>query len=257
MTTEKVELGEALFFDEALSSSGDISCASCHDPDRAFTEDRAVSVAQGGELHTRNSPTLINTAFLASYGWANPVLRTLERHAPVPLFGEFPVEIGLEDEQIAYVAEAYDLDRAFPSRATDLEAIVHALASYQRTLIDFDSRWDRGELDEAEARGEAVFEAKGCVDCHAPPLFTDARELVFHDDGVNSEAEGLMQVTLDEADRGFFKTPTLRNVGITSPYMHDGRFAALEDVIDAYDVARDLELTSAERADLLAFLRAL
>jgi cytochrome c peroxidase len=278
MSVEKVRLGRTLFFDPALSSSGAISCSSCHDPPRAFTDGLARSRTASGELLAHNAPTLVNAAYGASFGWETPEIRTLEQQMHRPLFSEHPVEMGLagrEREVVAQLESDADyralFDAAFSaeSRPVSIDNLVRAIASYERSLIHGDSPFDRyvfrGEhtaVGNAAKRGLALFYSPrlGCANCHSGFNFTGtwneaAREPAPPAMARNGVAQRPMRV------------PTLRNIALTGPYMHDGRLGSLAAVIDHYEHAgqhraddrrlRSFTLNATERVDLLAFLESL
>ncbi len=252
MTAAKVALGERLFSDGRLSVTGEYSCASCHDPARAFTDGRAVAVGATGAHHARNTPTLVNSAYAASLGWLEDAPRTLEAQHRVPLFNDAPIELGFAST--AAFANDADVVAAFP-RGFGTDELIAAIASYVRTLNFADSPFDRylyfGEesLSDPAKAGLTLFlsERTGCSDCHrgfnlsgplVHSLAPDA-EPAFHD-GV--------------------RAPTLRNVAVTGPYMHDGSIPTLAEVIDFYAVGgrgRAIDLDSSEREALLAFLDSL
>ena len=320
MSVSKVELGRFLFYDKRLSANRTQSCASCHQQDLAFTDGLAQAEGSTGEIHPRNSMMLANAGYAASLTWANDVLDRLEEQALVPMFGETPVELGMagmEDELLRRLRED---DRypemfaeAFPGDEDPivLGNITKAIGAFQRQLTSFNSkydRWTQGDrtaLDESEQRGLALFlgEKLECFHCHGGFLFSqssDHEQNTFDqksfmnnglynldEDGSYPRGnEGLYDLTFDPADKGRFKPPSLRNIEVTAPYMHDGSIATLEEVIDHYarggrlvpegttidgqDVSGDgrdnpnksaflrgFELTPQEREDILAFLRAL
>lgn len=268
MTTAKVELGQRLFFDKRLSITGAYACASCHDPARAFTDGRARALGATGELHMRSTPSLVNVAYNASFGWDNPDIRELEAQANVPLLGEDPLELGLSGRETEVMDELQRdpelraaLKRAFPEnpQTFTLLHVRRALAAYQRTLISASSAYDRYVFyDEKEAmsasarRGMDLFfsERTGCAGCHPAPLFMSpavylgtSPEPHFHNtglynlDGAGSYPEngtGLFEHTQRPGDMGRFRVPSLRNIARTAPYMHDGSIATLTDVVDHY-----------------------
>jgi len=312
MSVAKVAFGERLFFDGRLSVTGAYSCASCHDPALAFTDGRVTAIGATGEHHTRNTPTLINVAYAASFGWSDPSLTTLEAQHRVPMFNHAPVELGLDqvlsqrlselsvDDAIAALHEA-----AFPGAdaSITLDQIIQALASYVRTLIAADSAFDGYLYRDADAltvearRGMRLFfsERTNCSLCHASfnlsgPVVQQGIPVpksVFHNTGLyNIEGSGrypdigLALHTGRAADMGAFRAPTLRNVAVTAPYMHDGSLPTLEAVIDFYNAGgrlietgplagdgrvnpykrkeiRVLELSEQDKADLVAFLESL
>jgi cytochrome c peroxidase len=272
----KARLGRALFFDPILSLDRTVSCASCHDPDKAFATNDVRPPGVGGERCDRNSPPLFNRAFGSSHFWDGRA-GTLEQQVLMPI--EHPHEMALPlDEAVARLAADEGFGPRFVSTfgsPPDREKLASALAEFVRRIVVADSPIDRfrsarGSLTALERTGLWVFESKGkCWRCHAGPNFSDER---FHNTGIgvkDSVAEaGRFAVTSDEADRGAFKTPTLRMVAKTAPYMHDGSLATLEDVIRFYarggnanphldPKMQPIEFTEPEIAGLIAFLEAL
>ena len=254
LTRRKVALGHRLFFDKRLSRDGTVACASCHDPKRAFSDGRTVARGVSGVNGTRNSPAIVNRGYGSVFFWDGRA-KSLEQQVLEPILNQ--KELALTQPEL--------------ERRTGLEAaqVSSVLASYVRTIRSGDSRFDRygagktGALTDLEKAGLAVFRGKGnCWVCHIGPSFTDER---LHNTGV-AWRDGRL---LDEgAGKGDFKTPTLREVPRTAPYMHDGTLATLEDVIEFYDrggranpnldpAIKLLRLTASEKAALAAFLRAL
>lgn len=239
MTVEKVELGRMLFFDTRLSADGTQSCASCHDPARAFTDGRAVPVGITGEVGRRNAMTLINVAYESSFTWAADV-NSLEEQALRPILGTSPVEMGVAGHEAEVLARFTDDEFAGEQRS--LRGVARAIAAYERTLISGDTPFDRfvrGDklaMSAAAQRGLAAFESQGCGDCHSGFTF--------------SSALGDARVFDNGLGAGKFKAPTLRNITRTAPYFHDGRAGTLDDVLDHYGVSDD-------RADFHAFLATL
>ena len=314
MTAAKVELGRHLFYDRRLSGNGQQACASCHLPEHAFTEPRAQAVGSTGEMNPRNALALVNVAYNATLMWAHPGLRHIEQQLLIPMFGESPVELGItgrEDEVLARFRDDPHYQRlfapAFPG-ATSLEFthIVDALACFVRSLVSFQSPFDRyayaGEdeaLSEAAIRGLGSFfsERFECHHCHGGFNFTQSTnhessailEDPFHNTGLYNVGgenaypaidQGLFQLTGKPQDRGRFRAPTLRNVALTAPYMHDGSIPDLEAVLDFYaaggrniekgefagdgranvhksQFVKGIDMTAEERTDLLAFLDSL
>ncbi len=257
LTRAKIALGRRLFHDRRLSRDGSLSCASCHDPRRAFTDGRRVAQGLGGARGGRNTPAIVNRAWGASFFWDGRTV-TLEQQVLQPILS--PKELGMTQEAVLAV-----------TRAPSLEVVAQALASYVRTIVAGDSAFDRGTLSDSARRGLALFHGKaGCGACHAGSLFTDEQ---FHNTGIAWRTgvltdEGRAGVTHADRDRGAFKTPSLREVARTAPYMHDGGLATLEQVIDYYDRGgqrnpgldsrlRPLHLFPAEKQDLVTFLRSL
>lgn len=276
----RVELGQRLFFDPRLSRGGEISCSTCHDPGRAFTDGRAVAIGDGATVGARNSPTLLGRAYGRSQFWDGRAA-TLEEQAILPFTN--PREFANSHPEIERrLRDDHDYRRhfalAFEAGNPTAELAAFALASFVRTLVTGDSPVDRFLLQEdstaltpAARRGLELFRFKaGCIRCHEPPLFTDEN---FHNTGVAWRDSvyadsGRRAVTGRLDDTGAFKTPTLRDVTLTAPYMHDGSLPTLEAVVEFYDrggnpnrhldpMLRPLNLTATERSDLVAFLRAL
>jgi cytochrome c peroxidase len=274
MSEEKVALGRVLFADPRLSISGRHSCQSCHDPGRAFTDGLARSRGATGDLLPLNAPTLINVAYNASYGWQDPQVRTLEQQMLGPLL--HPLELGLagrertverELEADAQVLHAFRL--AFPRERNPvtLANVIRAIATFERTLIAGGSAFDRyvfrGEhdaLDATQKEGMALFFSKaGCSACHGGINFAGA--------WIDRDHATAEPVFADTGTGASVRVPTLRNLGATAPYLHDGRLAAVEDVLDHYESLaadpgadarlRRAPLTTAERLALRQFLRAL
>jgi cytochrome c peroxidase len=314
MSAEKVALGRRLFYDTRLSGNRSFSCATCHVQARAFADPLPRAVGSTGEVHPRNSMSLGNVAYAPVLTWANPNLRRLEQQALIPMFGEHPVELGLagkEGELLGRVREDTLYRRlfaaAFPDAAGEvsLATITKALAAFQRTLISANSpydrfqRGDRAAVSSAARRGEALFfsERLECFHCHGGFNFTGTADYVgkgfaeveFHNTGLYNvggrgaypaENPGLLEHSGDPEDMGKFKAPSLRNVAVTAPYMHDGSIPTLDAVIDHYAAGgrtvragphagvgrrnpfksgfvKGFTLTPRERNDLTLFLHAL
>jgi cytochrome c peroxidase len=267
----KFELGRHLFYDVRLSLRENVACSSCHRQELAFTDDEPTSLGTTGQRTRANSMSLVNSGYAATLTHANFVLTTFERQALVPLFGEDPVEQGMSGRDALLLQRLRAEPRyaalfaaAFPEGWT-LHSVVLALATYQRGLVSARSGYDRhlagddSEFSDAAARGEQIFRARGCPDCHGGFFFSSAMGLdtlpvprfertVLARLGAPS---GLELLTGDEADRARFKPPSLRNVALTAPYLHDGSIATLQEVLVGYGI------TELERADLLAFLESL
>jgi cytochrome c peroxidase len=316
MSAAKVELGRHLFHDTRLSATGTMSCAGCHDPARAFTDGKAVSQGVTGESGPRSAMSLANVAYLPVLTWQNPQLTSLELQALIPLFGEHPVELGMSGrEQQLFAVFRGDptyrrlFARAFPEDARQgdaalysLSTLTKALASFQRSLLSFDSPYDRyrqgGQTDAispAARRGEELFfgEKLECYHCHGGFNFTDnlkhARtpfaEIGFHNTGLYNEdgrgaypkaSPGIVEFTGEPRDTGRLRTPSLRNVAVTAPYMHDGSIATLHEVLRTHyaragravhegraanplrsEFIAGFEITEAEIDDVVAFLESL
>ncbi|MEZ4668677.1 MAG: di-heme enzyme [Anaerolineae bacterium] len=314
MTTEKVELGRYLFYDTRLSGNDSTSCSSCHLQALAFSDGRAVSPGSTGQLTHRNAMSLTNSAYSATLTWSNPTLNTIERQVIVPMFGEFPVELGItghDDEVLAHFQEdnRYQVlfAAAFPDQLDPISfnGIVKALASFTRTLISGNSifdqyRWkDPNVMSESAQRGMNLFlgETLECHHCHTGFNFslstahinTTFEERAFFNTGLyNVDGNGayptpnvgIYEITGNPRDMGKFRPPSLRNVALTAPYMHDGSIATLEEVIQFYEdggrvisegeyagdgrsnplkngLVSGFSLTPQEREDLLNFLKSL
>ena len=241
LTPGKVALGRQLFRDSILSRDGTIACVSCHDPRRAFTDGRAVAIGTGGRHGTRNTPAVINRAYGRSHFWDGRA-KTLEQQVLEPI--DNPVELGLSvHEAVNRLASSPTYRPAFRSafgRGVNEQDLSRALASYVRTILAGNSPFDRytnGDqraLSDEARRGLEIFRGKaGCASCHSGPTLSDE---AFHNTGVawrNGEWKdpGRFVVSGDTADRGAFKTPTLREIGRTGPYMHDGSLTTLDSVV--------------------------
>jgi len=266
----KIELGRRLFYDVRLSINTTMSCATCHRQSLAFTDGKSQAVGATGELHPRNTMSLVNAAYNSRLTWANHLLDRLENQALVPMFGVAPVEMGLsgkEEELLTLLRSdthyAALLPKAFPGDEDPISVlnVVRALASFVRTIVAFDAPYDRFLAGDQEAmsasaqRGMGLFfsEALECFHCHGGFNFTDssthANSVVdavgFHNTGLYSlnidgdypdSNRGLIELTGERRDMGRFRAPGLRNVAHTAPYMHDGSIATLEAVIDHYSV---------------------
>ena len=254
LTAEKVALGRRLFRDPSLSRDGTIACATCHDPARAFTDGRSVAVGISRRQGRRNVPTLVNRAWGRLFFWDGRV-RTLEEQVLRPI--EDPNEMDLPARDAAARV------------GVSISELSQALASYVRSIISGNSPYDRfiagdrNALNDEQQIGLQIFRGKGnCTRCHVGPTFTDES---LHNTGV-AWRDGRLG---DEGGgEGTFKTPTLREVARTAPYMHDGSFETLQQVVDFYDGGghpnpaldseiRALRLTEADKRALAAFLSSL
>jgi cytochrome c peroxidase len=277
LTKAKVELGKLLYFDKRLSRDGSVSCATCHDPKKGWTDQAPVSTGIKGQKGTRSSPTVLNSAYLDVQFWDGRAA-SLEEQAKGPI--QNPVEMGFTHEEavkrLAGIKGYPPLFKAaFGDPAVSIDRVAKAIASFERTVITGNAPYDRqeakkGDMKPAARRGMALYFGKAnCSVCHSGPSFTDSQ---FHNLGVGMSAAkpdlGRYDQTKREADKGAFKTPTLRNLKDTAPYMHDGSQKTLAEVVAFYnkggeknphlsDKMRPLNLTAAEQKDLLAFLDAL
>ena len=274
----KIELGKQLYFDGRLSKNNAISCAFCHNPGTGFADSRQTSIGVGGGIGGRQSPTVYNTGFNHVQFWDGRA-RSLEEQAIGPIHN--PVEMAETHEHVVAKLgkiKGYQQQfRAVFGTEVNLQGIAEAIAAYERTVLSTNSAFDKYVLgdvkamDEAAARGLGLFKGKArCILCHNGPNFTDNQ---FHNLGVPQvgpmkEDLGRYNVSRADKDKGAFKTPTLRSVTETAPYMHDGAFKTLEEVVDFLDqgggtnptlspLMRPLGLTTEEKADLVMFLKAL
>jgi cytochrome c peroxidase len=276
LTEARAALGRRLFFEPRLSSSRDVTCASCHQQAHAFSDPARVSAGVGGQLGARNAPALVDLAWGTTFFWDGRAA-SLEEQAGKPI--ESPIEMNLPlPDAVARLAADPSYARAFadaygggPTEVT----LRYALASFVRTLVSGDSPYDRhlrgddATFGDAERRGEALFssERARCFHCHPAGALTNDG---YFDNGsfVAGGDEGRKAITGRAGDLGKFKVPGLRNVAASAPYMHDGSLATLEAVIDQYDRGGrgdpstdpqigPLGLTVGEKHDLLSFLRSL
>jgi cytochrome c peroxidase len=279
MTTAKIALGKLLYFDPRLSRDGTISCASCHNPHHGFADPAATSRGVGGQLGGRNSPTVINRLFSKEQFWDGRAA-DLEEQAHGPLVNQVEMAMPTHDVVVKTCGgiEGYaaHFEKAFGSADVTMPRIAQAIASYERTVVAGNSPFDRytngdtGALSAPAVRGMALFNGKAnCKTCHAGFNFTDEQ---YHNLGVGMDKKapdlGRYTVTKADADRGAFKTPTLRNVAETAPYMHDGSEVTLEGVVQLYNRGgvknqwlskemKPLGLTPGEVEDVVAFMYAL
>jgi cytochrome c peroxidase len=268
MTQAKVELGHRLFYDADLSIDGALACAGCHGQHRAFSESNATHPGVRGAAGRRNVMTLSNVGYYGVLTWGDPGLKTLEAQVLVPTQGEHPVEMGMKGQE-AELARRLGADAcyrkmfaaAFPERkgAIGMDTVALALAAFERTLISFRSDYDRQALSEPAKRGERLFFGPrfACASCHTAPLFTDAGAAdpltAFHRiEPADARDRGLAEITGRAEDAGRFRTPSLRNVALSPPYLHDGSAKTLPDAIRRHEQAG--AMTDAEIDDLVAFL---
>lgn len=270
LTQKKVELGELLFFDPILSDDSTVSCSSCHIPELAFTDGKKIPIGIKGNIGTRNSPTLINVAYYP-YFFAEGKVFDLETQALAP--GLHAEEMGTEMKKMIYrLRKNKFYNKKFKEvfgEDIDVKHFVFALASYERTLIAGNSKYDRNDLNIDEQKGKELFFSTrtNCSQCHQGNLLTD---FSFQNIGLYEvySDPGLARSNSLAIDSGKFKTPTLRNVEYTAPYMHDGSIASLEEVVEFYDAGgkdhpnksewvKPLQLTEEEKRCLVVFLKAL
>jgi cytochrome c peroxidase len=275
MTPEKVALGKQLYFDPRLSVDDTISCASCHDPKKGWSNGERFATGVRGQVGGRNAPTIINAAYSELQFWDGRA-RLLEGQALGPIQNPIEMDHKIEDcvaklNKIPGYREQFR--KVFGTEVT-AENLAKAIAAFERTVLSGNAPYDRFKagdaqaLSEAAQRGMKIFFGKGhCAACHSGPNFSDH---AFHNIGVGMDKPnpdlGRYEVTKQLGDRGAFKTPTLREIARHAPYMHDGSLATLEEVIEYYNKGGipnpqldeeifPLNLTAAEKADLVTFLK--
>ena len=317
MSAAKVRLGRQLFYDTRLSVNNTLACAGCHAPSLAFADGRTVARGATRQSHPRNAPGLINVAYQTTLDWANPAPRTLEQQMHTPLFGQSPIELGVNDanrdairqrlaDDASYSAQ---FSSAFPSEAEPLQwdNVIKAIAAFQRTLISASSRYDQARagatsLTDNEQRGQALFfgtrGSAQCVQCHSGPnlgggAFASTAGTTgapgFYNIGLfniggtgayPARNRGLFETTGLPQDMGKFRAPSLRNVALTGPYLHDGSADTLESVVALHaaggrvlgpgpyagdgrsnpfkdPLIDQIRLSAQDQSDLVAFLRTL
>jgi cytochrome c peroxidase len=294
ISEEKVQLGRWLFYDTRLSGNQTYSCSSCHQQARAFTDGRARAIGSTGEAHPRSALSLTNVAYNASYGWADEKRRTLEAQMEVPMYNEHPIELGVKgrDAEIVsrFTSRSDEVERfraAFPEElpAVTMPHVVKAIASFERVLLSGNSPFDRYLYQDDRSgvsaqvlRGSALFfsDRLRCSECHSgfnlsgPVRHEGApmAPLAFHNNGLFSLDLGLFAQTRRKGDMGRFRAPTLRNIAVTAPYMHDGSVPTLRAAVEHYalgghagpfrsDRIRGFQISPAEIDDLIAFLESL
>ena len=278
LTLKKIELGKRLFFDPILSRHRDLSCGSCHLPNLAFTDGKIKSINVGGEPTLRNSPSLLNVGYHPYFfmDGGNPTLESqmigpIENHLEMDLpFPEAMQRVADDSTYIFLFQEAYNA-KVSPFTLT------HAIAAYERTLVSHNSPFDKwyyqkqeNAISEDAKAGYALFTSDKlkCSSCHSGVLFTDFefRNNGLKDDYGNDQGRG--RITLKPEDEGKFKTPSLRNVALTAPFMHDGSLATLKEVIDHYasggenhqnrdSMITGFEISEKEKQQLIQFLESL
>ncbi|MFT5839801.1 MAG: cytochrome c peroxidase [Flavobacteriales bacterium] len=304
MSVAKVTLGKKLFFDTDLSFNQSTSCASCHQPKFAFSEPKKTAVGSTGQRHRRNTQSLVNVAYNSNLTWAHSGLNQIEQQILIPMFSEDPIELGITGHESAVLQrfERQHYSKLFESSFDDnqvtFDKIVKALASYVRSLTSFASPFDEyayqnddDAMSDAAKKGMELFfsEQFECFHCHGGFNFTQSSQhehqkldlRPFHNTGLHNvddkgayplSDQGLIEVTIQSLDMGKFRAPTLRNVEVSAPYMHDGSLATLDEVIEFYAaggrghgvtnplkshflVGFDLQL--GQKHDLIAFLQSL
>ncbi len=279
MTNAKVALGKLLYFDKRLSADNTVACATCHAPDKGFTDNAPVSTGINGQMGGRSAPTVINRALSEAQFWDGRAI-SLEEQSKGPLIN--PIEMGMKDHN-AVVAKLRGIKgyrklfaKAFGPGEITIDKYAKAVAAFERTVLSGNSKYDRYQagdkaaMNESEVRGMELFNGKArCATCHNGVNFTDE---LYHNIGVGMSAEkpdlGRFDQTKKEADKGAFKTPTVRDITATGPYMHNGQEKTLEEVVAYYNkggfpnpnldpLMEPLGLTDAEMADVAAFMKAL
>jgi cytochrome c peroxidase len=283
LTDAKIELGRHLFYDKRISSNEQQSCESCHQQDKAFADGKALPHGTTGDLLDRNSQGLTNVAYNVNYTWANPTLTTLEQQILIPLTAEEPVEIGINSSNQEQIIQRFrDLplyqdmfSSAFPDENDPftLGNIIKALASFNRILISDRSPFDKGELSESAKRGQDLFfsEKADCFHCHdgfnfsisstttksiaiaSQRFFNNGLYNLSQDGDYPENNQGAFSVTDIDKDKGSFRPPTLRNIELTAPYMHDGSIKTLEGIVEFY-AAGGREITQVSDVENLVLI---
>lgn len=304
MSAAKVELGRYLFYEKRISVNGKESCGSCHRQELAFTDGRARAEGTTGKLHPRSSMSLVNVAYAPRLTWANSTLDSLEEQALTPMLGQEPIELGLKGREPEFLDTLRQdpvyqplFRAAFPEPGDvyTLQNVTRAIAAFERTIVSMRSPYDRyrwggdsSAISDSAKRGEILFsssERAGCFQCHGGWNFTSVRVEGSRDRKGESNSmggffntgvslyqppnRGLYEQTQRSEDIGKFRVPTLRNIALTAPYMHDGSLATLEEVIEHYiaggkmdhpnksRILRPFRLTESEKRDLIEFLKSL
>ncbi|WP_353684280.1 cytochrome c peroxidase [Thermodesulfovibrio sp. 3907-1M] len=296
-TTEKIELGKKLFFDRRLSGDGTTSCANCHDPEKAFTDGSEISLSYPTTRNFRNAPTLMNVAY-AKYLFWDGRAKTLEEQAEFPIMSAFEMNQNLDflEEEIRIVPEYREAFKRVFGKDVNIKLIAKAIAAFERTLISRNApidrylRGDENALSPEAKKGLEIFTGKGkCIECHYgaylsdqefhalevpenpkyvnEPKFITTRRYVAkinkYPDYMNVKEDlGRYFKTKKRKDYKAFRTPTLREVAKTAPYMHNGIFKSLEEVIDFFNkgggkgnkLLKPLNLTDYEKKALKTFL---
>ena len=274
-SAQKIELGRALFFDKRLSLDESIACADCHNPSFAFTDRKAVSDGINGKHSERNAPTLLNSAFLQTVMF-DAHLKTLELQVIVPI--QEATEMGHNMKvlipKLRAIPEYQKAAKTLFDRDFDAWVLTRSIAAFERSLISLNSPYDqymkgnKRALSSEQQAGMKLFNSLYCTTCHPAPYFTNfkAENNGLYQDYGNDK--GRFRINLDSADIGFFKTPTLRNIELTYPYMHDGSLQTLDEVIEHYLAGGkhpkgqhpsilSFQLTTREKKQLISFLGAL
>ncbi|NMH59350.1 di-heme enzyme [Alteromonas sp. MYP5] len=304
LTEEKVRLGRRLFYDTALSVNQTQSCASCHQQQFAFAQATVHATGATGDKVSRNSMALVNVAYNSAFTWAHNGFAQIEQQLLIPLFNESPVELGITGHEDIILkrltTHEYErlFDAAFATKTPNFDRIVKALASFVRSITSFNSPFDQyayqgddSALTPQQIKGMNLFfsERTECFHCHGGVNFSQSsthtgQSLVlqpFHNTGMYNEDgqgaypsddQGLVRITHKQEDMGKFRAPTLRNIALSAPYMHDGSIASLAEVIEFYaqggseqgksnphksPFVKGFALTDEEKIALEAFLNSL
>ena len=273
---EKVELGRMLFFDTRLSNNNSVSCATCHNPSFAFTDRLKKSIGVNNQITQRNSPSLLNSAFLKTVMF-DAHIPTLEMQVIVPIQEHTEMNMNMKEliPKLKSIPEYQRLAKKVFNRDFDAWVLTRSISAFERTLISMNSRYDQfkngnqNALSKKEKKGLKLFSEKlYCSSCHAPPYFTT------HEAASNgllkkyNDDKGRFRIHNDSSDIGKFKIPSLRNIELTYPYMHDGSYDKLEKVIDHYAkggsqhknqdlIIKPFEINKKEKEQLIAFLKSL
>ncbi len=274
-SAEKIELGKQLFFDKRLSGDNSVACATCHDPNKGWSNSDKTAEGVGGQRGGRSAPTVLNAAYQTFQFWDGRA-KTLEQQALGPIANPIEMNLPIEQavEKIGSIKGYQDQFQQVFGEPVTAENIGKAIAAFERTALSGDAPFDRVRAGDESAlsiqawEGMQLFFGKAnCSSCHSGPNFTDNG---FHNIGVSFTQEqpdlGRLAVSNVEGDKGSFKTPTLRDIAKTGPYMHDGSLATLEEVVDYYDKGGTpneyldeelfpLKLTAEQKAALVAFLK--
>ncbi len=275
VTKERVELGKMLFFDPRLSESNWISCGTCHNPVLGWSDGLPTAIGHGQKVLGRSTPTIINTAYQPLQMWDGR-FRSLEQQAVGPIAADGEMHQNLDElvkELQVFTGYQKAFDAAYPGEGITKETLAKALASFERTIVSTDApfdHWVKGSkeaISEEALRGFKLFEGKAnCSKCHSGFNFTDNG---FHNIGIEGSSDaGRYAIRKVKILIGAFKTPTLRDIALTGPYMHNGAYKTLEEVIDHYNRGGDdkenldpnlkpLNLNKREKADLAEFLKSL
>ncbi|MEN6547038.1 MAG: cytochrome c peroxidase, partial [Armatimonadia bacterium] len=274
----KIILGKTLYFDKRLSSDSTVSCATCHRPDAGWADVTPVSEGVDHKKGGRNSPTILNAGYIIPQFWDGRAVH-LEKQAVGPVANPVEMDLPLPKliERLKVIPGYCQMFQAAFGTEPTVDGVAKAIASFERTIVSGNSPYDkylqgnRDAMSASAVRGMKLFQGKGhCMACHSGPVFSDSG---YHNLGIGYKSGkfadvGRYEVTKNRRDMGAFRTPTLRNVAITPPYLHDGSEPTLKAVIDLYDLGSvpnpnldpmmlPLQLSRREKADLVEYLKAL